>query len=128
MNDRINLFEKEISELDRLSNKIEMIPSNNIKNILHFIIAETYKNISRYVDGDIITEGKSFGNIKYVEIIRFLKYIINHVSNSTTKTVLNELIKVLSKLEFTSVSLVPITTPRYKASKDVIRYAGKSPR
>jgi hypothetical protein len=58
----------------------------------------------------------------YYELRKFLEYIVRQVSNSTTKTVINELIKVLSKMEFSNVR-VPLTAGRVSRSLPLLRFS-----
>jgi hypothetical protein len=60
--------------------------------------------------------------LSYYELRSYLQYLLPHVSDSATKHVINELIKALGKLEFTSVKLPAINLPaRIKVSPALIR-------
>ena len=59
----------------------------------------------------------------YVELRGILNYILRYVSNATTKTVIQDIIKTLTKMEYTSVSITPtITKQRIKQSRPLLRF------
>lgn len=60
-------------------------------------------------------------DLTYFELRSLLIYLNRYVTNPTTKTVFNELIRVLTKMELASSKIPGMFTARIKASKQLIR-------
>ena len=60
-------------------------------------------------------------DMTYFELRSLIIYLNKYVSNSTTKTVFNEIIRVLSKMELGSTRIPGMTKARMKISKKLMR-------
>ena len=72
--------------------------------------------LSQGMISGLICENKT----TYYELRKLLEYINRQVRHSTTRSVINELIKVLAKLEYSNVR-IPMAVGRLKRSKPLLR-------
>jgi len=96
-----------------------------MKNLEKIRLNEILEQKLKFLDDSEIPQSilEDLNKMTYVELRGFLNYLLRFVNNSTTKSVLQDIIKTLTKLEYTSAAITPtITHQRIKQSRPLLRF------